>query len=220
MREKTKKKRLSSKLRFLDTAREKTAVGPIQREEALALFGIVRCVRPRVIVEFGFCEGFSARVFLNASPKAKVFSYDPDERRFRLGWNLEQNHSRFTFFPRPMQSFRPEDIGDEIDFVFFDAAHDEKHNQDTFRLIEPHLSSNAIVSIHDTGTWALPHMNEEQRRVASGGEMWRDDEYVHQPGEWRFLNWLMENRPQWRQFHLHSTNCLRHGLTFLQRYTL
>ena len=46
--------------------REEDANGPIQRDEALFLFAIIRVVRPKNIVEFGFHGGRSAFNFLCA----------------------------------------------------------------------------------------------------------------------------------------------------------
>lgn len=39
--------------------REESAFGPLQREEALLLAAVVRVLRPRTIVEFGFSRGHS-----------------------------------------------------------------------------------------------------------------------------------------------------------------
>src|SRR3954463_13145797 len=43
---------------------EELAVGPLQREEALLLFALVRVMRPAVVVELGFLQGRSALNFL------------------------------------------------------------------------------------------------------------------------------------------------------------
>lgn len=67
---------------------EKDAIGPLQRDEALALFGLVRTLRPKTIVEFGFFHGHSAFNFLCAMEQdAKIFSYDVSEDSKKKGRN-------------------------------------------------------------------------------------------------------------------------------------
>ena len=138
--------------------RENDAIGPLQRDEAIALFGIVRTLRPRIVVEFGFFHGHSAFNFLNAlSQDAKLFSYDIDVdscRRARREFDFDP---RFTFFAKSQTDFEVADIGgEEIDFVFFDAAHELNLNQETFRRILPHLAKEGMIAIHDTGLWNQP----------------------------------------------------------------
>ena len=52
-------------------------LGPLQDDEALLLYGLVRALRPRTVVEFGTAHGFSALNFLQAlfdDQEARVFS--------------------------------------------------------------------------------------------------------------------------------------------------
>src|ERR1700679_2324337 len=56
---------------------EDRAVGPLQRDEALLLYGTVRTIRPGTIVEFGFLHGHSAFNFLRAMDvDAALYSFD------------------------------------------------------------------------------------------------------------------------------------------------
>ena len=51
--------------------------GPIQSDEALFLYSLVRVVRPKTIVEFGFYKGHSAVNFLKAMPYDGIlYSFD------------------------------------------------------------------------------------------------------------------------------------------------
>ncbi|MES2659837.1 MAG: class I SAM-dependent methyltransferase [Verrucomicrobiota bacterium] len=201
--------------------RENDAIGPLQRDEAIALFGIVRTLRPKTLVEFGFFHGHSAFNFLQAmTDDARLFSYDIDGdsiRRARTEFTFDR---RFTFIGKSQTEFAPGDIGNrEIDFVFFDAAHELELNIETFNRIAPHLAAEAMVAVHDTGLWNRSHfapIHETFTREYPG--VWKSgDLYAHQPGERAFIEWVLENHPEFTAIHFHSTNTLRHGFSLLQR---
>ena len=51
--------------------------GPIQDDEALLLFGLVKALRPKTVIEFGYSGGVSALNFLKALDEDdKLYSYD------------------------------------------------------------------------------------------------------------------------------------------------
>ena len=135
------------------TYREDDAVGPLQRDEAIALFGIIRTLRPETVVEFGFFHGHSAFNFLQAlPPDARLFSYDIDTDSARRAETEFHFDPRLTFIGKSQTAFEPEDLaGRKIDFAFFDAAHELDLNQETFRRILPHLAAEATIAVHDTG---------------------------------------------------------------------
>lgn len=201
--------------------RENDAIGPLQRDEAIALFGIIRTLRPKVIVEFGFFHGHSAFNFLQALPAdGRLFSYDIDAdsiKRAKTEFNFDR---RFTFIGKSQTDFDPEDIGNRaIDFAFFDAAHELDLNIETFKRIVPHLAAEAMVAIHDTGLWHRDHfapIHETFTREHPG--VWKgEDLYAHQPGERAFIDWIVVEHPGFSAIHFHSTRTLRHGFTLLQR---
>ncbi|MEO5712236.1 MAG: class I SAM-dependent methyltransferase [Luteolibacter sp.] len=201
--------------------RENDAIGPLQRDEALALFGIIRTLRPRVVVEFGFFHGHSAFNFLRAmSEDARLFSYDIDAdsiKRAAIEFNFDK---RFTFIGKSQTEFDPADIGNrQIDFVFFDAAHELELNTETFGRIAGNLSPEATIAVHDTGLWHRKDFAAIHQTFAS--EMpgiWESaDLYAHQPGERDFIDWIVSEHPAFTAVHFHSTETLRHGFTLLQR---
>jgi predicted O-methyltransferase YrrM len=201
--------------------RENDAIGPLQRDEALALFGIVKTLRPKIIVEFGFFHGHSAFNFLSAlSQDARLFSYDIDNdscRRARLEFAFDK---RFTFLAKSQTDFEAADIGDQkIDFLFFDAAHELILNQETFRRIAPHLGAEGMIAIHDTGLWNRIHFQKIHHEFVDKmpGEWVSDQLYAHQPGERAFIDWIESIYPEFGAIHFHSTQTLRHGFSLLQR---
>ncbi len=208
----------------LSSYRENDAIGPLQRDEAIALFGIIRTLRPKTVVEFGFFHGHSAFNFLQALPDdAKLFSYDIDPESIRRAEKEFTFDRRFHFIGKSQTEFDPADIDQqEIDFVFFDAAHELELNIETFRRIVPHLAPEAMVAVHDTGLWHKSHfapIHETFTREYPG--VWKHgDLYAHQPGERAFIDWIVAEYPGFSAIHFHSTRTLRHGFSILQQTRL
>lgn len=201
--------------------REDDAVGPLQRDEALALFGIVKTIRPKVLVEFGFFHGHSAFNFLQAMPKdGRLYSYDisPDScTRARDEFGFDP---RFTFIGKSQTHFDPKDIDHHmIDFVFFDAAHELELNTETFSRVVCQLALDGMIAVHDTGLWHRSHFSDVHHTFANemAGEWKSEDLYAHQPGERAFIDWIVDHHPEFSVTHFHSTDTLRHGFSLLQR---
>jgi predicted O-methyltransferase YrrM len=194
------------------------AVGPVQRDEALVLHGLVRVVRPRTAVEIGFLRGDSAYNFLRAlDPDARLYSFDVDPNCEAVAERISGDDPRLVYRTRAQETLTAEDVdGRVVDFVFVDGAHDLTLNQQTFERLLPMLAPDAIVAVHDTGTVPgkyIPDWREERKRP----ERWRGDEYEPQPDERAFVNWIREAYPEFAQLHLHTHRYPRHGLTVLQR---
>jgi hypothetical protein len=172
--------------------------GPIQDDEALLLYALVRCLGAKTVLEAGGQTGYSARNFLAAG--ATVYTVDTQ--------------------PVPVQGDRHHviqaDIGyvnidqlPRLDLVFFDA-HAEEAQFRFFQLavIADVIHDGTTVVVHDTGLhsqqfvpWAVPC-----------GDRW-----AHQPEERRFVERLVA--AGWQCVHVHSDDDAepRHGLTILQR---
>lgn len=198
---------------------ETDALGPLQRDEALLLYGTLRALRPQTVVEIGFCQGRSAFNFLRAlDPSARLYSFDIDPQSAALADDLFGHDPRFRFTLRSQDSITASDIDERvIEFLLIDASHELGLNQRTFTALEPLFASRAIVAIHDTGTWPREHLPVFHAEHASGEpDHWLGDEYEHQPDERAFVNWIADAYPSFGQIHFHSTRTLRHGLTMLQ----
>jgi predicted O-methyltransferase YrrM len=211
----------SDRIHHLDVFAEENALGPIQRDEALFLIGIVRMIRPKTIVEFGFSWGHSALNFLQAlDGKGELYSYDISDASADCAAKNFSKNKNFHFIKKPQEQFSPSDVcGQMIDFVFLDGANDKVLGQTTFKAILPSLAENAIVAIHNTGIWEreyfLPDHNQFQRKHSEG---WlNSEEFQHQKEEREFVNWIAENYPEFQLIHFHSSNCIRHGITLMQR---
>ncbi len=212
---------LSGSLNHLAFFDEDNALGPIQRDEALFLAGVVRVLRPQTIVEFGFSGGHSAVNFLQAlSGEGVLFSYEIDPYAIECATQNLKNTLNFHLIPKSQDQFAPSDIeGRTIDFVFMDGAHENVIAQKTFKAFLPALSENAIIAVHDTGTWHrhyfLPEHNEFTKNDPNG---WLDPNlFQHRREEREFVNWVANNYPEFQVIHFHSNNCVRHGITLMQK---
>jgi len=201
---------------------DQKSIGPLQQPEALLLYSIVKTTLPQTIVEFGFFHGHSAFNFLQAMPKnAQLYSYEiSDESAERAAKEFPKD-KRFKFLHKSQTEFCPADIDKrKIDLVFFDAAHDLKLNQQTFELIYPSLSAEAILCIHDTGLWNKTHFLDIHTTFVQeqDGKNWvSDSSYAHQNEERMFVNWILDTYPVFQSVHFHSMQTLRHGLSILQQ---
>lgn len=197
---------------------EEATLGPVQREEALMLTGLVRVLRPRTIVEIGFLYGHSALNFLRAmDADARLFSFDIDPRLEDQAYKLFGHDPRFVFRCRSQTAIRAADLqGCPADFVFLDASHDADLNRETFERLLPLMAPRAIFAVHDTGAVARALVPEGHPCLALQ-ERWAGDEYEGEPGERAFVNRVLDEHPEFAQVHLHSHRTLRAGITLLQR---
>lgn len=197
------------------------ADGPVQREEALFLYSLLRVVRPRTVVEIGFLNGRSALNFLCAlDADARLYSFDIDEKCAARARYLFGHDPRFTFRTRSQAELTSHDIdGREADFVFLDASHELDMNRLTLRQLLPLMAPDALLAVHDTGTVPRRFVASDHYWLDSEAG-WIDDEREVMPGERAFLNWLLEEHPEFSQVHFHSRRTVRCGITVLQRSAL
>jgi predicted O-methyltransferase YrrM len=195
-----------------------TADGPIQRDEALFLHGLVRVVRPRTVAEIGFFRGASAFNFLRAlDPDARLYSFDVDpgcEERVRTNFGYDR---RLIFRTRSQTELTLDDLDGRLaDFVFLDASHDLSLNKATFERLIPMLAADAIFAVHDTGTVSR-ELLPERHWFFNSQLGWIGDQREVEPDERAFVNWVLDRHPEFSQIHLHSLRVVRCGITLLQR---
>lgn len=175
-------------------------LGPIQHEDVLLLQAVIKMTQPKKCVEFGFLQGYSSKVLLEAmTDDAALVSYDPTVKGMLPD-------SRFTF--KKLSQTKYEEP--EADFVFFDAAHELELNKETFEKVLPTLNDGAIIAVHDTGLWDV--------MVEDVGGHWIGNGYAHRPEERQFINWIKETYPDFQVINFHTLNRTRHGITLLQKY--
>ena len=210
-------------------------VGPIQDDEALMLFGmyrvyyyflihiissnysvlgLVKLIRPKTIVEFGFYVGDSSINFLKAlDPDAKMYSFDIELRNPNA---RSLTDLRFKFIKKSQTDFDPTDVDNRtIDIAYLDDGHQFSLQTGLFPKLIKQVSKNGIIVIHDTGLHI--YMNSIQIEKDCVCDFENLCGIQHAVGERQFVNWILENYPEWEVINFHSFEVHRHGLTFLQR---
>ncbi len=194
--------------------------GPVQDDEALLLYALMRVVRARRVLEVGGLGGYSARNFLAAmAGDGDVALYTVDLRPVpaRAPW-----HHIIT---KDCGELTPQDVdGQPLDVVFFDAHVVEPQLRLLDRL-ERHglLRPHTLLALHDTG---LHRVREGHDNARDRGTALVDTDgtagLVHQPAEREMVNRLRAQG--WDAVPLHmppdrgdDALRFRHGLTLLRR---
>jgi len=138
-------------LSHLTQADEQSNPGPIQDDEALLLFGLIRTTRIKRILELGSASGYGAKNFCEAvGDKGTVYSVD---------WGVEEitpkvadNH---VVIIKEVSDLTPEDLGNEaVDLVFFDC-HAYEAELCVFQKLRRAsiITDKTILVLHDTNLW-------------------------------------------------------------------
>lgn len=196
---------VSYDLTHLTQSDRQDVCGPIQDDEALFLYALIRTMRLKNVVEIGGLKGYSAANFSKAvGSNGQVITVDIHNVP-----RVAENHRVFVCDCAAIA----EDIG-KIDLVFFDA-----HNYDAqMKFFENmvnrgFITDKTILALHDTGTHA--------KKYFGGYET--DQGVVHQPDERRMVNAFVDMG--YHALCLHSDLAshtedfpYRHGLTILSKF--
>lgn len=196
-------------LDHLNQDETQTVSGPIQDDEALFLFSIIRGMRLKTIFEIGGLNGYSATNFLQAvGGDGIVFTCDINPVKI-----LSENHK---FIHKNALYVTQEDLENKkIEMIFFDC-----HDYDIQMMIFHKywdlglIDENTVIALHDTNThpfksvsWAYP---------TSQG-------YVHQPAERKMVNDFVNMG--YHSFSLHTRLSkhsekfpYRHGVTVMTKF--
>lgn len=183
--------------------------GPIQDDEALFLFALVRAMRLRRILEIGGLDGYSAANFLKAVGSGGiVYTVDLQPVPARAA-----NHRIIT---KDVADVSEADLDhDRIDLVFFDAHAYVPQMDLLMRLRRAGMvGDETVLALHDTHLhptrtceWAYP--------IEEG--------WVHQDVERRMVNDL--RRMGYDSFSLHTDLVrdaealpMRHGVTVMRKF--
>lgn len=188
--------------------------GPIQDDEALFVYSVIRVLRPKLAIECGMGHGYSTKNLLSAlEPDAKLYTFDIEILNKKAS---VFNDSRFKFIKKSQAEFDPNDVGNEkIDLVYMDDGHYFDVNVKFWKRILPYLKPNAVFISHDTGL----HLDEIEEYTQNRDCVCEFNRcgWSHCPPERKFINWIIDNYPEWNVINMHSLNIYRHGLTILQK---
>ncbi len=201
-------------LSHLTQADAQRVLGPIQDDEALFLFALIRGNRMRRVLELGGLSGYSANNFLAA------LDY-PDEGAsvlYTVDLNpvpvLAPNH---VVLMKNALDLESTDVGSHpLDLVFFDC-HDMVQMQVFERFLEQGLiTDETVLALHDTNLHYAPFQVWGHFVAGEGG-------FAHQPVEREMVNLLRARG--YDCFSIRTTKerhseafPFRHGLTVCQRF--
>jgi hypothetical protein len=194
-------------LSHLTQSIKQDVIGPIQDDEALFLYSLIKCMRLKTILEIGSLAGYSAVNFLKSLPEdGKLYTVD-----LKYVKNISDNHKHIQ---KNCKDLTNKDIENHIDLIFFDChMYDEQiatfYNIEKFGIID----DKTILVLHDTNlhpkkfvNWAYPV----------------DDGFCHQPVERKMVN--LFKQIGYSAFMLHTAMSshdqnlpFRHGLTIMQK---
>lgn len=190
--------------------------GPVQDDEALALYALVRVMRVRRVLEIGGLSGYSARNFLAAlgdETDAAVYTVD-------LNPVTPQAHNHHVI-TKNCSLVQPEELHNKpFELIFFDAHVAEPQLALLARLqAAGMLRPDTVIALHDT--------NLHPRKTASWSYALKQDGvvqgWVHQAAEREMVNAL--HAQGWDALCLHLPSergddrlPIRHGLTLMQRF--
>lgn len=195
--------------------------GSLMRDEALFLYSLVKMIRPKVILEFGFSRGHSSLNFLYALEKSShLFSFDISEGANDIAQSVFSDFPNFHFKHKSQLDFTPQDIDHKkIDLVYFDAVYDREMNLATFDKIKHSLSEDAIIALHDTNTWSKQLMDETHIAYAKRKpQNWlNESEFQSQKGQREFFNAFINQFPEYSAINFHNSTTILAGITLLQK---
>ncbi len=203
-------------LGHLNQAANQEVGGPIQDDEALLLYALVRVMRLRRVLEVGGLNGYSARNFLAAlgdDPGAAVYTVDINPVPSQAA-----NHHVIT---KDCAELSGRDVHClPLDLVFFDAHVFGPQMALVDRLEQRGIvHPGTVIALHDTNLhpvkrpdWAYPVVESDGTRG-----------YVHQPVERQMVNALHERGWDAMCFHVEPARCddrlpVRHGITLMRRF--
>jgi len=195
-------------LSHLTQTSQQIELGPIQDDEALLLYALVRVMLIRNIVEVGGLSGYSAKNFLAAlQGKGTLTTIDVTP--------VESQASNHKIITKSIELVEPNELLERpIELLFFDChRYNEQISFYQKLAYAGKINDKTIIALHDTNL--QPYKVFPYSYPVQGG-------YVHEPVERAMVNTFMENG--WHAFNLHShlnyhdeSLPFRHGLTLLNR---
>lgn len=188
--------------------------GPIQDDEALFLYSIIKGMRIKRVLEIGGLSGYSAKNFLQAvGVDGTVYTCDINPVPI-----LSDNH---IFLHKNALDITLEDISFEpLEMIFFDC-HDYHCQMSIYRkfLELGIINDDTVIALHDTNT-------HPQELYSLGFSVWcypTEQGWVHQSAERMMVNDLVKEG--WHPFCLHTKLSkhseefpFRHGMTVMTKF--
>jgi len=191
-------------LAHLSQEEHQNVSGPIQDDEALFLYSIIRGCRLKRILEIGGLSGYSAKNFLQA------LSFSKDGILYTCDLNpvpvLAENHKVII---KNALDLTISDLDNQpLELVFFDC-HDMVQMDIYYKLVNNNIiNDNTILALHDTNLHYPPHQH-------CGVYIEKENGFAHQPVERHMVNIFKELG--YDIFSI-STDCTKHNSDFPVRH--
>ena len=197
-------------LKHLTQENHQKVAGPIQDDEALFLYSIIRGRRFKYILEIGGLSGYSATNFCKAVENMNGTVYTVDINPVP---KMANNHKVIIKDARKLE---PSDIDNNVlDMIFFDC-HDYDAQWDMFETLKKNnmIDDNTTLALHDTNIHPDKYMGFSYLSEAG---------WIHQPVERRLVNKFKSIG--YDIFSLHTKNSshndempYRHGVSVCTKY--
>jgi O-methyltransferase len=202
-------------LSHLNQPENQWVIGPIQDDEALFLYSVIRVKRIKTVFEIGGLNGYSAKNFLAAvGSDGFVFTVD-----INFVQPQSPNHICIT---KDARDITAEDLHNQkIEMVFFDChAYDVQMEVYNKLLNQELIDDNTVIALHDTNI----HYPNVRGQYCTGPAnepipYFEDDVivgYVHQPVERDMVNAFVEMG--YHAFCLHTAGAHKHDESFPNRH--
>lgn len=196
-------------LEHLSQPENQAVLGPIQDDEALVLYSLIKCMRLKRVFEIGGLDGYSAKNFLAAvGPEGVVYTVD-----YSYVAPQADNHKCLL---KNALDVTCEDLDNQpLDLIFFDC-HDMVQMDVFERLLAKGLvNDSTVLALHDTNLhyihvchWATPHA----------------DGWIHQQVERDMVN-IFKEKYSYDVFCFHTESRhhnnefpFRHGITICKKF--
>jgi hypothetical protein len=199
-------------LSHLTQPEDQRVIGPIQDDEALFLYSIIRGMRLGRVLEIGGLEGYSAHNFLRAvswSAQGVVYTVDLNPVPVQ-----GPNHRTITKNARDLTLDDVDRV--PVDLVFFDC-HDLVQMEIYYAFVrEGIITDRTVLALHDTNLHYAPFQIWGPYLPSEGG-------FAHQPVERTMVNMFKDLG--YDVFSVHTTRekhdasfPFRHGVTVCQKF--
>jgi len=199
-------------LSHLHQSDDQNVSGPIQDDEALFLYSIIRGCRLERILEIGGLNGYSAKNFLQA------LSYTDNGILYTCDLNqVPSQGENHRIIIKNAIHLTPTDLDNqEIDLIFFDC-HDMIQMDIYHHLIQHNIiTDKTIIALHDTNLHYPPFQH-------CGHYIEQEDGYAHQPVERIMVNQFKDlgydifSISTDKSKHNHQFP-VRHGITICKKF--
>ena len=140
------------------------SIGGAQKTSDLLIYSsILREIGPDNVLEFSTAEGLTTSVLIKTMnvyrKNTKLLAFDYDDYHVNKSQNVVSKYDLSNTKIIKHSYFEPLDFKDTFDMVFIDGFHAQKDGEAIVKMIQPLLSGDFVLFIHDIG-WDSSSTND------------------------------------------------------------